>query len=194
MPQLGVRSITGAGVYGRRAAGTPGSVTSPRDLLALRLRQLLWIERALAGDVLPKLHADAHQADLREKLGRHLLETERHVEALQRLMASVGIRPEPEESLAFAGLVAEHERLVEAAGDDALLLDLAHAQAAVATEHLEAASYEALAALAEALGEEELGAGLRELQEQELFALEQVESARTRLLAEDVESPRYARP
>ncbi|HET7568734.1 MAG TPA: DUF892 family protein [Gaiellaceae bacterium] len=167
---------------------------SPRDLLALRLRQLLWIERALARDVLPRLHAQAHQPELREKLGRHLLETERHVEALQRLVASVGLRPEPEESLAFAGLVAEHERLVEAAGDDPLLLDLAHAQSAAATEHLEMASYDALAALAEALGEEALGIGLRELQEQESFALEQVEKAQTKLLAEQVESLRYARP
>lgn len=168
--------------------GNARLVDSARGLLALRLRQQLWVERALAREVLPQLHAGAHEVDLREALGRHLLETERQVEALQRLAASVGIRPEPEQSLAFVGLVAEHERLVEAADGDVLLLDLAHA--AAATEHLELAGYEGLAALAEALGEEELGIGLRELKEQEQFALEQVVRAQAKLLAEKVESPR----
>lgn len=169
-------------------------MTTARDLLALRLRQQLWIERELARDVLPELYARARQVQLREGLGRHLLETERHAEALQRLIASVGLQPEPEESPAFASLVAEHERLVEVAGEDVLLRDLVHAQAAAATEHLELANYDALTALAEALGEEGLAVGLRELREQEQFALEQVERAQTKLLAEKVESLLYARP
>jgi ferritin-like metal-binding protein YciE len=71
-----------------------------------------------------------------------------------------------------------------------LLNDLAHAQAAAATEHLELAAYESLASLAEALGEESVAIRLREVMEQEEFALEQVESATAKLLAEKVESER----
>ena len=68
--------------------------------------------------------------------------------------------------------------------------DLAHAVAALATEHLELATYESLVSLAESLGEEEAGIRLREVLEQEEIALEQVESALAKLLAEQVESAR----
>jgi hypothetical protein len=98
---------------------------------------------------------------------------------------------EPEESPSFRGLVAEREQLVgRVAEDDHLLRDLAHAVAALATEHLELATYESLVSLAESLGEEEAGIRLRDVLEQEEIALEQVESALAKLLAEQVESPR----
>jgi ferritin-like metal-binding protein YciE len=87
-------------------------------------------------------------------------------------------------------LLAEHEQLVARCGDGALMCDLAHAVAALATEHLELAAYESLVSLAESLGEEEIGIRLREVLEQEEFALEQVESAIAKLLAEKVESER----
>ena len=50
--------------------------------------------------------------------------------------------------------------------------------------------YESLVALAESLGEEDVGIRLREVMEQEEFALEQVEGAMAKLLAEKVESVR----
>jgi ferritin-like metal-binding protein YciE len=52
------------------------------------------------------------------------------------------------------------------------------------------AAYESLAALAEALGEEAIGIRLREVMEQEELALELVEKATAKLLAESVESER----
>jgi ferritin-like metal-binding protein YciE len=60
--------------------------------------------------------------------------------------------------------------------------------AALAAEHLELATYEALLSVAESAGEEEIGIRLREVLEQEEFALEQVEGAMAKLLAERVES------
>jgi ferritin-like metal-binding protein YciE len=87
--------------------------------------------------------------------------------------------------------VLEHEQLAKRIpGEDGLLLDLAHAQAAAASEHLELAAYESLAGLAEALGDESVAIRLREVMEQEEFALEQVERARAQLLAEKIESER----
>jgi ferritin-like metal-binding protein YciE len=76
------------------------------------------------------------------------------------------------------------------ADGDPVLTDLAHAVAALATEHLELATYESLISLAESLGEEEVGIRLREVMEQEELALEQVERAMSKLLAEKVESSR----
>jgi ferritin-like metal-binding protein YciE len=164
-------------------------LTTPRELLAVCLRQMLWIERKLADDVLPQLCEQAHAPDLRAGFDRHLLETESHVSTVRDVLGDLSVQAEPEESPGFRGLVAEHEQLVgRVANDDPVLTDLAHAVAALATEHLEVATYETLVSLAESLGEEEVGIRLREVMEQEEIALEQVERAMAKLLAEKVES------
>jgi ferritin-like metal-binding protein YciE len=164
-------------------------LTTPRELLAACLRQMLWIERQLADDVLPRLREQAHAPDLRSGFDRHLLETESHVSTVRDVLGDLHVPVRPEESPSFRGLVAQHEQLVgRVADDDPVLTDLAHAVAALATEHLELAAYESLVGLAESLGEEEVGIRLREVMEQEEIALEQVERAMAKLLAEKVES------
>jgi ferritin-like metal-binding protein YciE len=166
-------------------------LTTPRELLAACLRQMLWIERKLAYDVLPRLSEEAHAPDLRAGFDRHLLETEAHADTVRDVLDDLRVPAVPEESPGFRGLLAEHEQLVgRVVEDDHLLADLAHAVAALATEHLELATYESLVSLAESLGEEEVGIRLREVLEQEEIALEQVESAMAKLLAEKVESAR----
>jgi len=166
-------------------------LTTARELLAARLRQMLWIERQLAYDVLPRLRQQAHAPDLRAGFGRHLLETESHVSTVRDVLGDLGFPAEPEESPGFRGLAAEHEQLLgRVAEDDNLLSDLAHAVAALATEHLEIATYESVVSLAESLGEEEVAIRLREVLEQEEIALEQVENSMAKLLAEKVESAR----
>jgi ferritin-like metal-binding protein YciE len=165
-------------------------LTTPRELLAACLRQMLWIERHLADEVLPRLSEQAHAPDLRAGFDRHLLETESHVGTVRDVLADLRVPAEPEESPSFRGLVAEHEQLLgRVAEGDHVLTDLAHAVAALATEHLELATYESLVGLAESLGEDETGIRLREVMEQEEIALEQVERAMAKLLAEKVESP-----
>jgi ferritin-like metal-binding protein YciE len=52
------------------------------------------------------------------------------------------------------------------------------------------ASYQSLASVAETMGEETVAIRLRELMEQEQLALEQVDRATAKLLAEKVESER----
>jgi ferritin-like metal-binding protein YciE len=166
-------------------------LTTPRELLAACLRQMLWIERQLADDVLPRLSEQAHAPGLRAGFDRHLLETEAHVETVTDVLGDLRVPAEPEESPGFRGLMEEHEGLLGRVADgDHLLTDLAHAVAALATEHLELATYESLVSMAGALGEEEVGIRLREVMEQEEIALEQVESAMAKLLAEKVESAR----
>ncbi|HEU5215507.1 MAG TPA: DUF892 family protein [Gaiellaceae bacterium] len=169
----------------------PEPVLSPRDLLAARLRQMLWIELRLSGEVLPRLLELAHATDLKHGFGRHLLETESHVSTVRGILRELEAPHEPEESPAFEGLVEEHRQLLEQIPeDDRLVRDLAHAEAAAATEHLETAAYDSLAGLAEALGEEAIALRLREVMEQEELALELVGRSRAKLLAEKVESER----
>jgi ferritin-like metal-binding protein YciE len=170
----------------------PDRITAPRELLAARLREMLWIELALANEVLPGMIDAANAPALRAAFERDLLETRQHVETLRDVLGDLRVSAEPEQSAAFTGLVAEHEQLVRRCPDDAhLMTDLAHSVAALATEHLELATYEALVSVADALGEEEAAIRLREVLEQEQFALEQVEAALARLLAEKVESDRF---
>ena len=166
-------------------------LTTPRELLGACLRQMLWIEQQLANDLLPRLREQAHAPHLRAGFGRHLVETKAHAATVRDVLRDLHLAAEPEESPSFRGLVAEHEQLVgRVAEDDHLLRDLAHAVPALATEHLELATYESLVSLAESFGEEEAGIRLREVLEQEELALEQMESAMAKLLAEQVESPR----
>ena len=166
-------------------------LTTPRELLGACLRQMLWIERQLAYEVLPRLREEAHAPALRSGFDRHLLETEAHASTVRDVLGDLHLPAEPEESPSFCGLVTEHEQLLgRVAEGDHLLADLAHAVAALATEHLELATYQSLVSLAESLGEEEAGIRLREVLEQEEMALEQVESAMAKLLAEKVESVR----
>lgn len=166
-------------------------LTDPRALLAARLRRMLWVELQLAEKVLPQFRERAHSPDLRWAFERHLLETKKHVIGVREVLHELQVPADPEESPAFQGLVAEHEQLVKRVAEGGPLLgDLAHAQAAAATEHLEMAAYQSLASLAETLGEEEGAIRLRELMEQEELALEQVDRATAKLLAEKVESGR----
>jgi ferritin-like metal-binding protein YciE len=164
-------------------------IAIPRELLAARLREMLWIELELEEDVLPRLMQRAHSGALRRAFGHHLFETNQHVSTVRQVLEDLGVSPEPEQSAAFTGLLAEHEQLVQrCAGDDHYLTDLAHAVTALAIEHLELATYEALVSVADTLGEEEAGIRLHEVLEQEEVALERVEAALAKLLAENVES------
>jgi ferritin-like metal-binding protein YciE len=164
-------------------------LSTPRELLAACLRQMLWIERQLADEVLPELSELVRSTDLKRSFDRHRLETDAHVRTVRDVLADLRLPAEPEESPALRGLVAEHEQLAGRC-ESPVMCDLAHAVAALAAEHLEIATYEALVSVAESAGEEEIGIRLREVLEQEEFALEQVEAAMAKLLAEKVESER----
>jgi len=163
-------------------------LTTPRELLAALLRQMLWIEQKLAEELLPELSERVRSPDLKRGFDRHRLETEGHVRTVRDVLNDLDLPAEPEESPAFRGLVAEHEQLAGRCAETPVLADLAHAVAALAAEHLELATYEALLSVAESAGEEEIGIRLREVLEQEEFALGQVEGAMAKLLAERVES------
>jgi len=167
-------------------------LSSAGDLFEARLRQMLHVETTLADEVLPRLAREAHSADLRFAFERHLAETQGHVEIVRRILDDLGLRAQPEESLALAALVTEHRRLLERVAEgETVAADLVHATAAAATEHLEMASYDLLATMADALGEESASIRLREMLEQEELALELVERAVAKLLAEEVEVSRH---
>jgi ferritin-like metal-binding protein YciE len=158
-------------------------LSNPRDLFLRELGTLLWAERMLAFEVLPKLRGAVSDDELRGAVQEHLLETRGHVDRVEQAFETVGSHPSSIYSPTVSALVAEHDEL---AGKvvEARLRDVWHAHAAARTEHLELAMYESVLALAEALDAGELRFGLEENREQEQQALAKVEHIAARLRQE----------
>jgi len=150
-------------------------VRTARGLFVDRLHRMLWVEETLARDLLPLVLARAHAIDLQYCVERHVLETQEHVLAVRTILRLLGERQEGVEDPV---LVVLRRELGET---DFELADLL-----AKGEHLEIAAYTALRSLANALGEEDIGIRLTEILEQEQYALELVEKATAKILAEAV--------
>ena len=141
------------------------------DWFVERLQTMLWIEEALARDVIPLLLEHAEGNDLLYGLERHRLETKEHALAVRVALDRLGAHPAPQRSAELPVPDLEHG-------------DLGIAETVLKTEHLEIASYTALRGVANALGEEEIGLRLQEVLDQEQYAAELAEKALAKLLAE----------
>jgi ferritin-like metal-binding protein YciE len=120
-----------------------GKVSNPRDLVLLLLADLLFVERRLAGEVLPAQIRGVRDGALRAALEEHHEETKVHVTRLETAFRRLDAAPSANLSRAFEGAVAQHDEL---AGSivDAGLADLFHANAALHVEHYEIAGYRTL--------------------------------------------------
>jgi len=142
------------------------------ELLVHRLRRMLWVEERLHDEVLPAALDRARASDLQYGIERHILETKEHVVTVRTILMLLG---EKQVAVEEPGL---HVELCDT--------DLELCAALARTEHLEIASYTFLRSLANAHREEDIGVRLTEILEQEEYALELVEKATARILAETV--------
>jgi ferritin-like metal-binding protein YciE len=142
------------------------------ELLIDGLRRMLWVEETLARDVLPVALERAHALDLQQGIERHIAETKEHALGVRTILHLFGERQEGIEEPAL------HVELGAT--------DLEWCELLARTEHLEIASYTFLRSLVSALGEEDIGIRLTEILEQEEYALELVEKATAKILAENV--------
>jgi ferritin-like metal-binding protein YciE len=126
-------------------------VSTPRDLFVHELGDILYVERQLADEVLPKLIGEVNDADLRKGLERHLEETKQHATNVEQVFDALGERPQAEQCIGFEGLKNEHDTLLAEASPE--LVDLVDTGAVVRTEHYEIAAYEGLITKARAMGE-----------------------------------------
>jgi ferritin-like metal-binding protein YciE len=143
------------------------------DLFVERLHQMLWIEHALADEILPLVYERVHAIDLKYEVERHQRETKQHVMTIRTCLNHLGERQDGIESPALLGLVQE-------LGEG----DLPLADFLMKAEHLEIAAYTWLRSTANALGEEDLALRLTGVLEQEEYALELVQKATAKILAE----------
>jgi ferritin-like metal-binding protein YciE len=148
-------------------------LTEPPDLLLHELGDILYVERKLADEVLPKLIGEVQDTDFKRGLERHLKETKQHVTNVERVFEQLGEPAEAEECIGFEGLKKEHDELLKESSPE--LVDLVDAGAAARTEHYEIAAYEGLITMATALGERDIRPLLEKNLKEEKEALREVE-------------------
>jgi ferritin-like metal-binding protein YciE len=159
-------------------------LTSPRDLFLHELGDILYVERKLAGEVLPKLIEEVRDEEFTAGLESHLEDTRQHVANVEKVFEIFGEEAHEEECIGFEGLKKEHDQLVEESSRS--LIDLVDAGAAARTENYEIAAYEGLRRMAKGLGEDEAVELLDRNLKQEKEALREVEKVATRLSKEAV--------
>jgi ferritin-like metal-binding protein YciE len=154
-------------------------ITTPRDLFLHELGDILYVERALVADALPKLIGEVQDEEFRDGLEKHLKQTRQHVTNVEAVFASLDEEPEVEPCLGFEGLKKEHEKMSSETA--APLIDLVDVGAAARTENYEIAAYEALRRMAKGLGEDKAVALLDANLKDEKETLREVERIATRL-------------
>jgi ferritin-like metal-binding protein YciE len=149
-------------------------ITTPRELFLHELGDILYVERKLVNEVLPKLINEVQEDKFRKGLERHLDQTRGHITNVEQVFDELGEQAHEEECVGFEGLKKEQEKLVSEASDD--LVDLVNTGAAARTEHYEIAAYSGLIEMARALGEQNAVALLDENLKEEKQTLREVES------------------
>jgi ferritin-like metal-binding protein YciE len=155
-------------------------LASPRDLFLQLLAEMLWVERMLVFEVLPSLQKQVQSESLAAAVEEHLAQTHGHVTRVEEAFRALGAEPVSARSAPAAALKAQHEEVTGKIAEPRLA-DLFHAAAAIHTEHLELAGYEALLELARALGREDLEAPLAQNREEEAQTLERFRQLAERL-------------
>jgi len=154
-------------------------INNPKDLFLHELGDILYVERKLAQNVLPKLIDEVSDDEFKSGLEKHLKETRQHVTNVEQVFKIFGEEPHAEECVGFEGLKKEHDELLEKSSD--ALIDHIDLGAAARTENYEIAAYEGLRRMAKAFGEDEAVTLLDTNLKQEKEALREVEKIATRL-------------
>ena len=154
-------------------------LSSPRDLFLQLLAQMLWVERMLVFEVLPKLAKQVQSESLAAAVEEHLAQTHGHVARVEEAFRALDAEPVSARSATAAAGAAEHEETAARIAEPRLA-DLFHAGAAIHTEHLELASYGVLLRLAP----DGVAEPLEENRREEAQALELLRELSDRLRAE----------
>ena len=154
-------------------------ITSPRELFLHELGDILYVERKLSDEVLPKLIDEVNDDEFKSGLENHLKQTKQHVSNVEKVFRIFDEQPHEEKCIGFEGLKKEHDELISQSSSS--LVDAIDLGAAARTENYEIAAYESLRRMAKALGEEDAVTLLDENLAQEKEALREVEKITTRV-------------
>ena len=149
-------------------------LSSIDKLLEDQLKDIFSAENQLV-KALPKMAKKASAQGLKDAITSHLEETKHHVERLNEIGQSLGIKLSGKKCKAMEGLVEEGAEVLEADGAGPLI-DWALIAAAQRVEHYEISAYGSARALAKHLGHEEVVQLLTETLDEESAADEKLTS------------------
>jgi ferritin-like metal-binding protein YciE len=161
-------------------------INTPRELFLHELGDIMYVERALSTEVLPKLISEVTDEEFRESLEQHLQQTKGHLENVERVFEELGETPQAERCIGFEGLKAEHDKLKSETSPD--LVDSVDLGAAARTECYEIAAYEGLRRMAKAMREDRAVELLDRNLSEEKEALQTVEKIATRVTKESAQA------
>ena len=154
-------------------------IATPRDLFLHELGDILYVERSLANETLPKLIEEVQDSELRNALDQHLEQTRGHVTNVEKVFELFDEEPKAERCIGFEGLKSEHDKLLEETSPE--LIDAVDLGAAARTENYEIAAYEGLRRMAKAMRKDEAVELLDTNLAEEKAALRTVERIATRV-------------
>ncbi|HXG76658.1 MAG TPA: ferritin-like domain-containing protein [Gaiellaceae bacterium] len=166
-------------------------VTSPEELFVHELQDMYYAENALT-KVLPQLAREASDSELSRAFTRHLKETEKQIENLERVFRDLGETPQAHPCPGIEGIKKEHDDFVQETKASGQVLDMFLTGAAARTEHYEIAAYTGLVSKARALKRRDAVELLQENLRQEKETLKNVESISKRMLKEASNGPSTA--
>lgn len=144
------------------------------DLFVMKLKALYDIEKELV-KALPKMAKAASDEELAAGFEEHLAETENHVERLETIFGSIGVKPAKLKVEAIRGLIADAEWCVaEKPGDEAL--DALLVSTASSVEHHEISCYTTASKWARLLGYDEAAGILEETLSEEKATADRLEA------------------
>jgi ferritin-like metal-binding protein YciE len=127
------------------------AMDSLKDLYIDELKDLYNAENQLL-KALPKMAKKASAPELKRAFQDHLVQTEGHVNRLEKIFKGLGEKPTGKTCKAMKGLVEEGKEIIEEDGDGSVL-DAALIGAAQRVEHYEIAGYGVVRTFASLLGE-----------------------------------------
>jgi Mn-containing catalase len=124
-----------------------------KELLIDQLRDLLHAETQLV-NALPKMADAANHPRVKEAFGKHLAQTQVHVERVQQAFELLGEEASPKPCKAMMGLIEEgNETIEEGREKEAIAADLSLIAAAQRVEHYEISAYGTARGLARQMGQ-----------------------------------------
>lgn len=142
------------------------------DLLVDQLKDLYSAEKQLT-KALPKMAKNASSDQLRQALTEHLGETEQHVERLEQIGETLGVKLSGKKCKGMEGLIEEGAEALEISEDENLS-DSAIIAAGQRVEHYEISGYGTAKAIANELGYEKVVELLSETEAEEIAADEKL--------------------
>jgi ferritin-like metal-binding protein YciE len=153
-------------------------LNTPEEIFSYKLGSALSMEKDILG-MLEKLQQETKREELRQLFSAHAEETHQHIRNIEESFRLLGEEPDDSPCPVIQALEKDGNAAMKKTDED--IVDAVILAGATEVEHYEIAVYETLLTNAEARGNPEVAALLRQNLQQERAALEKVKSAAQRI-------------